>query len=1186
MADDSVLLGQLAEEFSARVRRGQTPDVEDYVARHPTLAQRIRALFPTLILLEGMAAATSTLPDSGLDVGATFGGYRIEREVGRGGMGVVYEATHLALNRRVALKVLPIGGPQANLLLERFFREAQTAAALHHTNIVPVFDVGQVEGVPYYAMQYIPGTGLDRFCRPGALTAEHAVARSQTGMQRDPRAQRPPSTVVPAPLDRYRWTAEVGVQAAEGLAYAHARGVVHRDIKPSNLLVDQEGVVRITDFGLARRLDDAALTTTGQLVGTPRYMSPEQAAGRLVVDHATDVYSLGVTLYELLTFRPAFDGESPQEIVGQILSVEPSRPRQHDAGIPHDLETIVLKAMAKRPADRYATARDLGDDLRRFLATEPIAARRIGPVGRFTRWARRSPTTATLLLLVLLSLAAGTAVSIYFAVRAVRDRDALDAALRNTDEARSRADADRADAIAAHERERRLLYAARLNLARTALRNEEPARLDALLAEMRPEAGTDDLRGWEWHYLRRSIHADRRTTTFGDGPADFVAASDAAHRVAVLRLAPGGRSGELVVWDADRDVAVMRRQLQIQKPGQEEPIPHLRMSTDGRRVGWQTGRALTIFDVENAASPIAVSLDGDEVGVGLDAALRRAAVATEADLFVWELERPPTRRRIGVTRPVSGVAPLFAPNGKSLLLLSAAGAERFDVQLWDVDAGSVRNRVQVARRSPLAFSPDSALFAVTESDGRVRIGDVATGDLRARSADAPPPTLLLFTPDGKQLLGFAPGSGLRVWEVEKGREVWSAPEIAADVSVLRFTANGRYLAAGDRRGRVTIFDTRREMPPHVLRGHHAAVVAVAFPAGDTIITLAADGSRKQWLLRRHDLVRLPAPEPAVPLLFAPPPLAHWHDNGRLAIVAPTRGEGVSLAVFDAAGAKQVLARDLPGVTLALSTAPLLDADGRYLFIGGGPPRMVYVASGGDIALEGAESLGPVVGAAFTHGDSRLALLSSAAGGTLTFYEASTGRRLSSRAVPLEVGTTQQIAFSPDDRRLFVQQGGPGRRGRYRVWDLTSESAAPRIDQEIETPHATAIAFSRDSSHLAVALAGEVVVWNLNTGRREQTVGGYRDGIAALAFTPDARRLIVAPAGVLPSGKGDADVVHVWDVGTGQQLLALPLATDFAGPVVGIVFAGKRLVVTRRDRGGAVEFRSFDGSLGDGGEMQR
>jgi serine/threonine protein kinase/WD40 repeat protein len=391
MPDESLILGQLAEEYTARVRQGQLPDLDDYATRHPQLAERIRALFPTLLLLEGLANGTAgATPQAAarLAPGTILGPYRIKREIGRGGMGVVYEAVHQVLDRRVALKVLRAEGLEGGAL-ERFLREAQTAAGLHHTNIVPVFDLGQVGGVPYYAMQLIAGRGLDHVLREQSDPSTVALAAANGNAFKQ--------SLPPAPAQRIAWrlVAEWGVQAADGLAYAHQRGVIHRDIKPSNLLLDAQGIVWITDFGLARRVQDVALTRNGALLGTPRYMSPEQAqAAQLPVDCRTDIYSRGATLYELATGRPAFDAPTPVEVVLAIVERAPAPPRRLEPALPRDLETIILKAMSKRPADRYQDAAELAEDLRRLLRQEPIRARRIGPVGRTVRGCRRNPRLA------------------------------------------------------------------------------------------------------------------------------------------------------------------------------------------------------------------------------------------------------------------------------------------------------------------------------------------------------------------------------------------------------------------------------------------------------------------------------------------------------------------------------------------------------------------------------------------------------------------------------------------------------------------------------------------------------------------------------------------------------------------------------------------------------------------------
>ncbi len=520
---DYDLLDRLADEFAERFRKGERPSLKEYADRHPELADDIHALFPAMVNLEqaeevrheGASGAEKPQAEPAPVILSQIGDYRILRKIGQGGMGVVYEAEQVSLGRRVALKILPRNIALDGKMLERFRREARAAARLHHTNIVPVFEVGREGEVCYYAMQFIQGQGLDvvydeirklrgkakkrkkaplegvqesidatkaisdessvgaasfdRQDRTAVSLVVHSLLKGRFGVEplesvvalpgghdewktlggspfssgssmtsaksnvSDPARTEAAGESLGAPTGSLvsppSWTisssgltasgsssavlpggtqissigsgrseyprsiARIGLQTAQALAYAHMRGVIHRDIKPSNLLLDTDGVVWITDFGLAKA-DDDGLTQTGDVLGTLRYMAPERFRGE--GDARADVYALGLTLYELLTLEPAFGATDRLKLIEQVKSDEPIRPHLHDSRIPRDLETIVLKSIEKDQRQRYTTAEEMAEDLRRFLDDEPILARRATVVERYSRWARRNPGVAIL----------------------------------------------------------------------------------------------------------------------------------------------------------------------------------------------------------------------------------------------------------------------------------------------------------------------------------------------------------------------------------------------------------------------------------------------------------------------------------------------------------------------------------------------------------------------------------------------------------------------------------------------------------------------------------------------------------------------------------------------------------------------------------------------------------------------
>lgn len=498
----------LGDEFAARLRDGSAPSIDEYVDSHPELADDILATFPSIAMMEKLSrkehterkfeCQTSRLIGDSLE---TLGDFQIVREIGRGGMGIVYEAVEQSLKRRVALKVLGPNVAGSQKQVQRFNREAEAAARLHHTNIVPVYGTGEERDLHFFAMQFIDGVPLsavirsvggrpakqddsvaagsgslaDRLLAPGMsrefsqdslhtdgnsdstrlFQAELAAKALLTGTHKgrvfqsvdnsssdqtldiDGRAVEvanvepvlnsdeptPTSTAkLPAISMKYwRNVARIGAAVADALHYSHQHGVLHRDIKPSNLLLDREGVVWVTDFGLARHEDQEGITNTGDIVGTLRYMAPEQFSGES--NTRSDIYSLGLTLYELLALRPAFEESRHGPLISQKTSSTPPRLRSINGDIPRDLETITQKASATNPADRYATAGELAADLRRFLEDRPVLARRATMAEQLLRWARRNPIVASLTGATVALLAT---VAVVFAVGQHRTQAALD----------------------------------------------------------------------------------------------------------------------------------------------------------------------------------------------------------------------------------------------------------------------------------------------------------------------------------------------------------------------------------------------------------------------------------------------------------------------------------------------------------------------------------------------------------------------------------------------------------------------------------------------------------------------------------------------------------------------------------------------------------------------------------------
>jgi serine/threonine protein kinase len=519
-ADDRLVV--LVEELTARLQSGEPVDVEAFLAEHGEHAGRLRTLLPTLHVLaefgqSPLAEPGEQAPGSDEPVRRVLGDFRIMREVGRGGMGIVYEAEQVSLGRRVAVKVLPFAATLDVKQLMRFQNEARAAAYLHHQHIVPVYYVGCERGIHFYAMQFIDGRSLAAVVAELHRLRGHGEPKlpspvTETADASHGRPVPPAETAVP-PFSQpetdhlaglvterlpchglsFQTVARLGIQAAEALEYAHQLGIIHRDIKPANLMVDQRGNLWITDFGLAHCQSQAGLTMTGDLMGTLRYMSPEQVQGkRGLLDHRTDIYSLGVTLYELLTLEPTFPGDDRNDVLRRIPQEEPRPPRRLRPGIPAELQTIVLKAIEKEPANRYLTAQDLADDLERFLEDKPIRAKRPTWIQQVRKWQRRHRTIVVicgLAALLILVVSAGL-----LAVNTVQIR---------AEQKRTKGERDRAQAALAAEEKQRKFAEENLRLALQAL---DEVFITPAEAEVR-------IAGWERRALMPE-HLERLDRTF------------------------------------------------------------------------------------------------------------------------------------------------------------------------------------------------------------------------------------------------------------------------------------------------------------------------------------------------------------------------------------------------------------------------------------------------------------------------------------------------------------------------------------------------------------------------------------------------------------------------------------------------------------------------------------------------
>jgi eukaryotic-like serine/threonine-protein kinase len=1054
-------------EFMARRRAGLTADLPDFLRRFPTVAEQLGQLISEALSAEsvtpssaeyaaegdGQRSATSraqTADDLTHDVPRHVGRYRLARRIGGGSFGTVYEAIDTELGRRVAVKLPRRSGGARSEEQARFVREAQNLARLSHPAIVPVLDAGSSDGMSYIVCSLVDGPTLaDRLCD--------------------------------GPL-RSRVAAQIAAALADALDHAHRQGIVHRDVKPTNILFDKCGSPWLTDFGLASRCDaDATLTVEGQLLGTPAYMAPEQAAGASHrVDGRSDVYSLGAVLYECLTGQLPFVG-SPSAVLDQIRNCEPLPPTRICPRIERDLEMICLKAMEKRPADRYASAAEFGDDARRFLSGEPVRARPPGPVRRLAKWARRRPATAGLAGVALGAITLVTGIVWWHNVQ-------LRGALIQTDEARAQAEALR---LASEENRRRtedLLYAADVRLARNSYLNGDRAETVARLGKYRSAADGPDRREFTWRRLWSLCHADQQTLSGHQG--DVYTAQVVGDR---RQLVSGGRDGTLRLWDLANDA---HSKVLAQYP---DELGFVALSPDGMMLatGGDDGM-IRLWDLAAGRETrhFAGHADWALCGAISPQGNQLATSGRDKVIRLWTLPGgEPAGELAGHTASVESLA--YLSDGKSL---ASTGAD-CTLRLWDLDAKS--GFVFATHPLPaecVASSHDGQTLASGCVDYNIYVLDVKTRNLRGRLAGHTEIVQsVAFSPDDSRLASAGKDGTVRVWDMANLAQSESFMSHSSRVWSVAWFGDSSTLASAGGDGTVRLWrcDASRlgrsvSVPTEVARVHFSAKKG------------------RIWLAARRQ------------------PAWAWDADGSCIRLGPPTGRATLLASARDADLLAVATDDYHLSFYSDDGRPLfspleLSIKCRRLALSPAGDMIVVVSEEGQLCLYELPTLrlrwsmtlsdrngSPMV--EFTPPSDEL--LIACGDGGVKVCKVCDG----SMQIAFQPRQLRRVTASPDGRTLAA---GCSDRA-IRVWDRDRGQEVACLQGHDGTVEA--IAFAPDGQTLASGTsAGSVTLWHARTW---QELGSFKTSLAAVndvAFSPDGKSLAIGGRTT-----GDAGQVILWD----------------------------------------------------------